>query len=285
LFCSFPDPHHPACPPGKYSKIYNPREIAISESFNENLENHVILGDWFKQSVRHPAFLRKVEKNELKKFLAYTYGSITLIDQCIGRILGALTSLDLEENTMVIFTSDHGDLMGDHGIILKGLAHYKGMVKVPMIWKVPELTKTGAVSDSLASSIDIPTTILKIIKIPTKLHPLGMQGFDLTPVLENPNTKIRDHCIIEDDNDFQIPSGSFYPPIRVRTMITEDYRITVYQGRKDAGDLYDLKQVPNEQHNLWNDKNSKDLKIDLLNKLLNETINAQSRFPKPQAHA
>ncbi|MFW9880335.1 MAG: sulfatase, partial [Candidatus Thorarchaeota archaeon] len=198
LHCSFPDPHHPVSPPGKYKEMYNPDDLKISPTYQyiENVLDHEVLGVFFK---RRNA--RGIPEERLRNFLAYTYGTVSMIDHGIGQILAALSSFGLEKNTIVIFTSDHGDFMGDHGIIMKGRAHYQGEVKVPFIWKIPGLTKPGIITNSLASSIDIPTTILNILNMKSRDQPPAMQGYDLTLILRNPDAVVRDHCIIEEDED------------------------------------------------------------------------------------
>ena len=273
LHCSFPDPHHPVSPPGRYREMYDPDGIKISPSFQsiESVYDHEVLGTFFNR--RNSS---RITEERLRKFLAYTYGTISMIDHGVGQILAALNTFGLEKNTMVIFTSDHGDFMGDHGIILKGRAHYQGEVKVPFIWKVPGITKPGTKTNSLASSIDIPTTILNILNIKRRDHPPAMQGYDLTPILKNPETNVRDHCIIEEDED-TLRDATGLPPFRARTMITDKYRITVYQGREETGDLFDLKNDPYELINLWHDKNSREIRNNLLNKLLHEIINIDDR--------
>ena len=187
---------------------------------------------------------------------------------------------------MVIFTSDHADLMGDHGLLFKGPAHFQGLVKVPFIWKVPGMTKAGAITDSLVSSIDIPSTILNLLKVKEKLQPPGMQGCDISPILKDPSVKVRDHCIIEEDEDaHKATKQDQYRNIRVRTMITEDYRITFYEGWEGTGDLYDLKNDPHELINLWHDKDYKEIRDNLVYKMFHEILNLQDRFPKKQAQA
>ena len=102
--------------------------------------------------------MRITTEEEARNFTAYTYGTLSMIDDSVGRILAALEKLGLADNTMVIYTSDHGDLMGDHGLILKGPCPFNGIINVPLIWKIPGVTKSG-VSDSLVSSIDLSKTI------------------------------------------------------------------------------------------------------------------------------
>ncbi|MBD3340592.1 MAG: sulfatase-like hydrolase/transferase [Candidatus Lokiarchaeota archaeon] len=286
VHCSFPDPHHPTCPPGRFQSLYDPDSIEISSTLNEiqRLYRHRVL----KHHINiHPRTrLRETTEEELRKFQAYSYGLITLIDNSIGKILAALISLGLEKNTIVIFTSDHADLMGDHGMLLKGPAHYQGLVKVPYIWKVPGITKAGRVSDALVSSIDIPKTILELLNIKRKLHPPGMQGFDITPILEDPSIELRDCCLIEEDEDpHKTVKKKEHGNIRVRTLVTKDYRLSLYEGWEDFGDLYDLKRDPNETNNLWFDKDYKDLRDKMVYKMTHEILKLQDQYPKKQAQA
>jgi len=127
---------------------------------------------------------------------------------------------------------------------------------------------------------------LNLLNIKSKYHPPGTQGFDLSPILKDPEKEVRDHCIIEEDQDTEDFKGRLkLPSMRIRTMITEDHRITLYQGHENTGDLFDLKNDPLEQHNLWHDKSSKELKKKLLIKLVHGLMNLQDRFPKKQARS
>jgi len=282
LYCSFPDPHHPVCLPKPFNSMYDPDSIKIPPTLRDidTLQNHKVLKNYL--DVYRMNWLRVTNEEEVRKFIAYTYGSISMIDEGVGKILEALSSYGLEKNTLIIFTSDHGDLMGDHGLLFQGPAHFHGYINVPMIWKVPDLTIPGTVTYSLASSVDIPKTILNILNIKPKDQPPGMQGYDLSPIMMDPAKKLRDSCIIEEDEDSQKDSYKL-PDLRVRTMVTEDYRITVYQGYEQTGDLFDLKKDPHELNNLWYDENSQKLKNELLNKLLHELMNLQDRLPKKEA--
>ena len=277
LHCSFPDPHHPVCPPGRYKDMYKPSEIELPPSFDDgkNLGQHKFLGKHVN-SVLRGALLREATEEETRKFTASTYGSIAMIDASIGKILTSLEKLGLADNTMVIYTSDHGDLMGDHGLLLKGPCPFKGILNVPLLWKVPDLTKS-AVSDSLVSSIDIPKTILNLLKVKRRYHPPDMQGVDITPVLKDPTTKVRDCCLIEEDEELLNIN------VRLRHLVTEEYKLTIYEDLMDFGDLYDRKNDPEELNNLWYDNNYKNLRYKLIDKLLHENLKAQSRYPHRQA--
>jgi arylsulfatase A-like enzyme len=276
VHCSFPDPHQPVWPPGKYKDMYNPEDIKLPKSFNnlEKLRNHPYLAPYI--NVMPGAMLRKTEEKEAKKFTAYTYGTLSLIDDCVGQILASLEKLGYADNTIVVYTSDHGDLMGEQGMLFKGPSTYMGVFHIPMIWRVPGITKPGR-TDALMSSIDYPKTILNLLGIKESHHPPDMQGFNMTPVLNNPeNNDIqpRDCCFIENDEEIGIINA------RLRHLITKDYKLTIYEGLEDFGDLFDRKKDPYELNNLWDDNSIKDKRFELVNKLLQENLNAQTKYPK-----
>lgn len=276
VHCSFPDPHQPVYPPGKYRNMYKPQDMKLPDNFHdlENLRNHPYLAPYI--NVMPGAMLRETTEEEVKKFIAYTYGTVTLIDNSIGQILASLEKLGYADNTIVVYTSDHGDLMGDHGMLFKGPSAYMGVFHIPMLWKVPELTKPG-VSDALMSSIDYSKTLLNLLGIPIRKQPPDLQGYDMTEVLKEPENhekQPRDCCLIEHD----VEVGPLYE--RLRTLITKDYKLTIYEGHKDYGDLFDRKNDPNELNNIWFDDKYKDVRFDLVNRLLQECLAVQSRYPE-----
>ena len=165
--------------------MYKPEDIELPASFNdiEKLYNHEFLGKHLKNPPFKKAFLRESTEEEVRKIIALTYASVAYVDYNIGQILASLEKFGISDNTIVIYTSDHGDLMGDHGLLFKGPCPYNGVVQLPLIWKVPGLTRQGVVSDSLVSTIDYPKTILHLLGIKEKHHPPDMQGFDITPIL------------------------------------------------------------------------------------------------------
>ena len=156
-------------------------------------------------------------------------------------MLKRLHDLGLAQDTVVIFTSDHGDYMGDHGLMLKLLLHYQGIVRVPFIWHDPAASTGGQIDTGLASSIDIATTIL----VRAGIQPYnGIQGRDLL------STPSPDAVIVEEDSQ-RVMTG-FDRPQRVRTIITDNYRMSLREG-EDWNELYDLSVDPGEMDNLYDD--------------------------------
>jgi arylsulfatase A-like enzyme len=274
LHCSFPDPHQSVCPPGKYKDMYNPEDIDLPSNFDDGqkLLEHEFLGKYIKQGFE-PVLPSLVSEEVAKKFTAMTYGSIAMIDDGVGKILNYLEESGLAENTMVIFTSDHGDFCGDHGLIVKGPAHYRSVINPPLLWTVPGLTKSS-VSNSLVSTVDLPKTILSLLRIEKKHRPEMCQGYDISSILENPSNKIREQLLIEHDEELTHIRRK--EAFRLRTLITERHRLTIYDGF-EKGDIFDYESDPTEVNNLWNkDENLKNI---LMEKLMREMINLQLRIP------
>lgn len=271
MHCSYNDPHHPVCPPGKYKELYDPQKIILPENFNDskNLLEHPFLGPHLKDKRFKQLLPQNIDEETAKKFLALTYGSISMIDDGVGRILNTLSKTGLEKNTMVIFTTDHGDLGANHGLILKGPAHYRGLINIPLLWKVPGITKRS-VSSSLVSTIDLTRTLYNLLRIRKKDLPPTLQGYDITPILKDPGKEVRDHILIEHDEEL-----SKDKIMRLRTIITKTHRLTLYDGH-DYGDLFDLKRDPYEQKNLWDNK---DLRNKMVERLLREIIKLHPRYP------
>ena len=208
-----------------------------------------------------------VTEDEARAIIALTYGSITMIDDAIGRVLADLKSLGLADDTVVIFTSDHGDYMGDHGLMLKLLLHYQGIIRVPFIWRDPMSPDQGSLDETLGSSIDIAATILARAGI----QPFnGLQGRDLL------SEKAPEAVLVEEDSQ-RIMTG-FNRPQRVRTMVTDRYRMSLREG-EDWSELYDLQTDPHELDNRYDDPEFQSVKVRLIETMLRRMISLQDRSP------
>jgi arylsulfatase A-like enzyme len=178
----------------------------------------------------------------LREAIAATYGAIEMIDDGVGQLFDCVERLGLTERTIVVFTSDHGDMMGDHGLFLKGFMHYRGTLQVPLVIDVPG--RTAGRTDALASSIDLGPTLLDVCGIQGYD---GIQGLPLTPTLDDPSTEVRDHVLIEDD--IAPITASLTPiPAKTRTLVTRDYRYTRNSKREEQ--LFDLRADPDEMDDL-----------------------------------
>lgn len=245
LVASFPDPHHPFTPPGRYFDMYDPDDIPLPESFAHPTRDRTDL----------PRHIRRVyeigaekpdaywpfhsDAEATRRMIALNYGAISLIDEWVGRILRALADSGKAGSTIVVFMSDHGDYMGDHGTVLKHGLHTHGLIRVPLIWVDPD--RKPAVSRLQGSAIDFAPTLLQRAGLKC---PIGMQGRDLLagdavdlPVL------IEDAGLAFASDDGRTAS---------RTLVHEGWRMSVFEG-SDLGELHDLEADPHELSNLWAD--------------------------------
>jgi arylsulfatase A-like enzyme len=285
LMTSFPDPHHPFTPPGHYWSMYDPQDMVLPVSFwpgNRNLARSVMWAMEQRESGRvdtagQAAFA--VNEREAREAMALSCGMIAMIDDAVGRVLGQLAACGLADNTVVIFTTDHGDFLGDHRLLLKGPAHYESITHVPFIWAEPG-KRAARRTDILAGTLDIAPTILDRANV----QPYnGIQGLSLLPVLDNANATIsRDSIVIEDDQQrslFGLPSGS-----RLRTLVTQRWRMTIAQD-DPYGELYDLQSDPDEMENLFEDSTFRNLRAELMEKLAYRLMELSDRSPLPIGRA
>ena len=280
--CSFPDPHHPFTPPGRYWDLYDPADVELPASFFANQDPPPIAhirANQRPEDQRSPYAPFTVSEREAREIIALTYGMMTMIDDAVGRVLATLDALNLAEDTTILFTSDHGDWMGDHGIMLKGPLHYQGLIRVPLLWSdsgAGQGNRGGQEGGGLVSTIDIPATILDRAGLAPNN---GMQGSSLLDSDANAN---RTGLLIEEDA--LRPNFGYEERPRVRTLVTDRHRLSVWSD-SDWGELYDLANDPHELTNLWDDASAAPLKAGLIEQLTQEMVAKQSRSPLPSGLA
>jgi arylsulfatase A-like enzyme len=177
--------------------------------------------------------------------LAAYYGMVSQIDHNIGRILAVLEARGLAADTLVVFTADHGDYLGDHQMILKAPIHYEALVRVPLIVRGPGFARR-AVVDEPVGTIDLLPTLLHACGVPV---PSSAQG---RPLLDGP----RDYVLTEDDMIRGV--------LAFRTLTTRRWRMTRDENDPEGGELYDLGEDPGELVNRWRDPSLRGVRGDLL---------------------
>lgn len=246
-WCSFPDPHHPMTPPGNWFDLYDPAEIELPDTRLDNLESAPQHLKIFASI--HPKDQRNWvapcgfgSDSLLREAIAATYGMIAMIDEGIGQIIHLLEEKNIRNNTIIVFTSDHGDMMGDHSLFLKGFMHYRGTLQVPLVISVPELSPGRTFK--LASSLDLGPTLMDLCDI---ANYDGIQGKSLRPIIEDPTRNVRDHILIEDDVP-QVTAKLTPIPARTRTLLMDEFKFT--RNSKGEEQLFDLQKDPNEMSNI-----------------------------------
>ena len=242
LWTSFIDPHHPFNAPRRYVEKY--RDIAIADPVKrageldlrpDHLRRQGARGYWPGGGEEH-----SYRDEEVRHIIRNYYAMITFIDEQIGRIREALIEAGLWENTIVIFTADHGELLGDHGLMMKGPWHYEGSIRVPMIFHGPGIV-AGQRTRALMENADILPTLLGLIGQPV---PYGVQGRSQAPVLAGKSDHERDSIVCSYDVHDR--------GIRLKTLRTDRYKLNVFAG-ESYGELFDLQEDPHELHNRFFD--------------------------------
>ncbi len=283
LMCSFAEPHHPFTPPGAYWDMYDPAAIALPRSFRDAANRppphlaQLLAERDAGRAVKHTPQVFACTAQEAKEATALNYGSISFIDAAVGRVLARLAALGLAEDTVVVFTADHGDYMGDHQLLLKGPIHYRGLVTAPFIWRDP-MGATGR-SAALASTMDIAPTILGRAGV----APFnGIQGRSLDRLIAGTARAHHDDLVIEEEG--QRRQMGFPGRIRVRSLVTGRHRLSLYDGAS-WGELYDLEADPDEMVNLWDDAASETLRAELVLRLARRMLALSETSPYPTATA
>lgn len=281
LCCSWPDPHHPFSPPAEYWNLYDPGDIPLPESFHDDHADSMPHYKTMLQYRGHHPWRGvdgiAVTEDQYRHACVAEYGKITLVDENIGRILARLEALGLAQDTVVIFTSDHGDMGGDHGIMMKHAMHYMGCLRVPLLLKVPGVEPGRC--QALVSSLDLAQTVLALASVPDYF---GMQGQPLTPLLHAPQTRLRERLLVEEEAPWSyFDTGG---PLQMRTLVTESARLTVYHGAAH-GELFDHEADPLELENLYGKKQGQVLRRELESRLIQEMMSMASVSPRPTAMA
>lgn len=267
----FPGPHPPYDPTTKYSDQYihrtdlpkvisTPEDLEKQPSYLKHKRKH-------DAEVDHDSVVWNPDRTDedLHRMRAYYYANVTMIDECVGNILDSLEANGYLDNTIVIFTSDHGDCMGDHGLIQKW-SMFDVVTRVPTIVWAPNRFKGGRVEDGLCQLFDLAPTILELAGVDV---PEDFEAESLMPVLNGDDWTPRDYVYCEQAGDVAMTGADFITMIRGTR-----WKLVHIQGT-DEGQMYDLESDPEEVVNLWDDVDYADVKSDLLIKMLNWQINSQ----------
>lgn len=268
LWSSFLDPHPPYLVPEPWDTMYDPEQIhvpSITPAEHDRSAPHIQLTQtekpdysaWRESGFGMHGFHSHLhDRRKLAKDICVYYGMISLMDKYIGVILDKLGQLGLAENTVVVFSTDHGHFFGHHGLTAKGAFHYEDMIKVPLIVRWPGVTPAGTRSGSLQSLVDLAPTFLSIAGQPI---PRTMTGLDQLRVWRGQGGCVRNDVVVENHHE---PTS-----IHVKTYVDDRYKLTVY-FKREYGELFDLKEDPGEVCNLWGDPDKQALKAELTRKLL-----------------
>ena len=263
------DPHPAFDPPQEYIDRYELSEIREPDFRDSDIPAQKKLEEadvMFQRSVKKPDMQKA--KEEIRKYWA----QIDLIDENIGRLLDALDDTGQREDTIFIFMSDHGTMLGDHGLWRKGCRFYEGLINVPLIISWPGTIQENVQSEALVELTDIVPTLMEAsgLSIPEEIQ--GKSLMSLLTGESDPQTH-REYVRAEYYQTLQGPQS-------YATMIRNDrYKLVNYHGT-GLGELFDLQNDPHEFTNLWDDPEYADIKLDLIIKNFDATAFAIDTGPR-----
>ncbi len=271
-FCSFVDPHHSYNPPPPYSTMYREKDMPLPYRRDGEHQGKPAFFRRRLESVR-----RQVERTAYNR--TQYYGEVTFIDDSIGRLLKALEENQVRDNTLIVFVTDHGDMLGDHDLYYKGWPHYRGCANLPLLVNWPGKVQSGKVVDGLVQEIDLFPTIAELAGLPPTP---GVQGHSQAPVLtgestDTGNSSVLIEVAISGESIPELKKNETFNP-DLYTLRTKDWRYSYYPG-VDYGELFDLQADPNEYTNLWGKPGLEKVQRNLKDELLARIVGAHDPLP------
>jgi len=253
LFVGFAGPHEPWDAPGRFSTMYDPEKCPdpIPEGNT---------GEWLSMQSREydhwAQYIQPENPHKYKEIAANYFGKISLIDEWIGRILDAYEEKGWLDNTVIMFLSDHGEMLGDLGRVSKSM-FYESAVRVPLIIRLPD--QLPKISNALVETIDIYPTLLEIASCESIIK---SDGKSLLPILTGSIDKVHDNILSE---------------VHTHTMI-RDYKWKLVVGQHgETLQLFNFQDDPYEQTNLAGHPNYRKVELKMRSTLLNRILSTCSR--------
>jgi len=255
LSVGFQDPHHPHVVPNDYADRVSPSAVPLPAwrpgelddkppHFNKTRQGKIdqsefrgvfeVAGQWRGYN------FADVTEQDAREARAYYYTMVQLIDREMGRLMAALEMEGLVENTIVVFTTDHGELLGDHGLWMKGPYHYEQLIRVPLLVRWPAGIPAGGRVSDCVSLVDVAPTLMAVAGCESTEK---MDGCDMRAVWSGAGVMPRSHVVVETVDD---PAG-----LREKTVVTVTRKLSYYHNQP-FGELYDLEKDPGELCNCWN---------------------------------
>lgn len=263
------DPHFPFDPPLEYLEMYDPRRVPLPRYVPGELEGK----PWCQReghlkTHRDGRGFVEFSEEQIRGMVAAYWGMVSFLDYEIGRVLDALDETGLAEDTLVVFASDHGDMLGDHGLLTKGPFFYEGAVRVPLILRWPGQLAAGSRVAGLVNLVDFAPTMLEAAGVET---PRTMQGRSLLPAARGEAWSSREStlCFYRESETPRVP------PVHATMLRTARYKLVAHHGSRE-GELYDLETDPDETRNLWWEDRHRQVRDELLHQLLDSLVAAEA---------
>ncbi len=285
LVANFFDPHHSFGAPQEFRDLIHLDAIPAPVTRDDELSNKPAEQTFYSETSYAgvaPGF-QDYSDAQIREIRAQYWAMIALVDYEVGRILQALDETGQADDTLVIFTSDHGEMLGNHQQLLKGPQLYDDLTNVPLIMRWPNTIAAGQRIDQLVQWIDLPATFLDVAGCAAGQ---SVQGESLLPMLlpmrNQQQGQWRDWALSEYRD-----SGFTTDPQIMTTMLRhENWKLIIWHGSPATagqrnGELYDLSSDPHELHNLFHEPSHATVRQRLKLKLLDVMAETEDRsFPQ-----
>ncbi len=263
-FCAFPGPHSPWLVPESFGLRYRPEDIDLWENRRDPMRNKPLnqrkLRELTRQQLRQENCTEEEYDDNLRRALAACFSYLELIDQCVGELVAYLKEKNLYDRTAIVFTADHGDMAGSHGIKSKGACMYDEIYRIPMMLKMPGNTTSKRIQEPV-HLMDVTATCMELMsgEAPTDMLGQPLHGRSLcTFATDSPEWPRPVH--------YAQYHGDWYGHYSSR-MVT-DGRWKLVWNFNDLGELYDLASDPQELRNRFYDPDCRELRGRYFERLL-----------------
>ena len=241
MFIGFHAPHEPYVIPGKYLDFCKPGDVPLpanrlASEYESKSEAYRRRADLFRGK------FGEMTDDMVRTGIAGHHCALKMVDDCLGCIMDTLREQNLLDNTLIIYTADHGELLGEHGLFNKAATSYESEIRIPFMIRYPDGQQAGKSIDTLASSLDFAPTLFELLGISPDI---SLPGHSLVPSIAR-GEQVRDYVTL-------FGTGG---TMGIRT---QAYKLWYHPGFKD-GEMYDLAEDSQELNNLYDNKDAAELR-------------------------
>ena len=250
IYVGLTEIHDPYIVVEPYASMYDPEEVPLPENYYDTLEDKPAIYRRMRRQLWD-----QLNEDQIREAIAYYWGLCTMNDDVVGMLLDALEDAGVEDNTLVLFTADHGDQVGGHGLFLKGVLPFEESYRIPMVVRWPNVIKRGSICSEFVTLCNFAPTFCEV----AGAEPLSpCHGRSLLPIFEG--------SVPEDwPKTFygQFLGTEYYYTQR----IIRDHQYKYVFNAFDFDELYDLQNDPYEMKNLAFDPAYEDAKKRLIEEM------------------
>lgn len=264
LFVGFHAPHEPYVMPERFLRRIDPSSVDLPQARSSEEYDSKSLA--FRRRVEHfRSMFGEVTDDQVRAGIAAHHDLLHMIDECVGRLLDEIDALGIRDETTVVFCSDHGDLLGEHGIFNKAATFYESEVRIPLLLRVPGRHEPESLFDGLASGVDLYPTILDALGVKTTA---SLPGRSILSMSEGKTTE----------------RSSVTCTNTTGMMIRTHDRKLWYDASDNDGELYELAHDPMELQNLFRTDGHRAMRSEMFEALTRERMLSDLAWARPEPH-